>query len=200
MSHYSLVVGYHGCDRSVGENVLLGKEELSPKENPWDWLGTGIYFWEGSPQRALAFAEEKKQKGWGDNPITEPYVLGAYVNLANCFDLTDVEAVDELPSHYELLLETLRLQEEPIPVNRSPKEVDHHDLVLRFLDCAVVNFAMTQLDEKAPEGRDLYYQTVRGVFLEGDPVYPGARIFQKTHVQIAVRDPSCVIGYFRPSW
>jgi len=114
--------------------------------------------------------------------------------------LTDIEAVEELPSHYELLLETLRIQGQPIPENRSPKGNDHHDLVLRFLDCAVVNFAMTQLDKKVPEGRDLYYQTVRGVFLEGDAVYPGARIFQKTHVQIAVRDPSCVVGYFRPSW
>jgi len=60
VANYSLVVGYHGCDRAVGESVLLGEEELSPKENPWDWLGTGIYFWEGSPHRALAFAQGRQ--------------------------------------------------------------------------------------------------------------------------------------------
>ena len=200
MSHYSLVVGYHGCDRSVGENVLLDKEQLSPKENPWDWLGTGIYFWEGSPQRALAFAEEKKERGWGDNPITEPYVLGAYVNLGNCFDLTDVQAVEELPTHYDFLREALEASGRGLPENRSPKGDEHHDLVLRYLDCAVVNLAMAQSDKQAPKGRDHCFQTVRGVFVEGDPVYPGSRIFQKTHVQIAVRDPSCIVGYFRPSW
>lgn len=199
MSRYSLVVGYHGCDRAVGERVLLGQEELSPRENPWDWLGTGIYFWEGSPRRALAFAEEKKERGRGDNPIEDPYVLGAYVNLGNCFDLTDVGAVEELPVHHALLKRTLEEAGRRIPENRNPKGNEGHDLVLRFLDCAVMNLAMTEFDKRAPVGRDHYYQTVRGVFVEGKPVYEGARIFQKTHVQVAVRDPSCIIGYFRPS-
>jgi hypothetical protein len=42
------------------------------------------------------------------------------------------------------------------------------------------------------------YQTVRGAFMEGTPVYPGAGIFEKTHIQIAVRDPDWILGYFRP--
>ncbi|MBL4847511.1 MAG: hypothetical protein JKY65_18490 [Planctomycetes bacterium] len=199
MAHYSLVVGYHGCDRSVGERVLLGKEELSLKTNPWDWLGTGIYFWEGSPRRALAFAEEKKKRGWGDNPIVEPYVIGAYINLGNCFDLTDIEAVQEIPTHHQLLLKTLTDAGKPIPTNRSPRGEEHHDLVLRNLDCLVMNFTMRVFDSKAADGSSYYHQTVRGVFVEGDPVYEGARIYEKTHVQIAVRDPSSIIGYFRPS-
>jgi hypothetical protein len=41
------VLGYHGCDREVGEAVLAGETELLPSENDWDWLGTGIYFCEG---------------------------------------------------------------------------------------------------------------------------------------------------------
>lgn len=199
MAHFSLVVGYHGCDKSVGERVLLGQEELSPKTNPWDWLGTGIYFWEGSPRRALAFAEEKKRRGWGDNPIVEPYVIGAYINLGNCFDLTDIEAVREIPAHHQLLVKTLTEAGKSIPANKSPRGEDHHDLVLRNLDCMVMNFTMSEFDSKASEGNSFYYQTVRGVFVEGDPVYEGARIYEKTHIQVAVRDPSCVIGYFRPS-
>lgn len=199
MAHFSLVVGYHGCDKSVGERILLGEEELSPKTNAWDWLGTGIYFWEGSPRRALAFAEEKQRRGWGDSPITEPFVLGAYINLGNCFDLTDIEAVREIPDHHELLARTLTEAGKPIPANRSPRDEEHHDLVLRNLDCMVMNFTMREFDRRAAEGSPYYYQTVRGVFLEGDPVYEGARIYEKTHIQIAVRDPSCIIGYFRPA-
>jgi hypothetical protein len=143
MAHHSIVVGYHGCDRSVGEGVLLKNELLTPKTNPWDWLGTGIYFWEGSPRRALAFAEEKKKRGWGDVPVVEPYVVGALINLGNCFHLADIEAVRELPAHHANLLETLRATGTAIPQNRSPRGDETHDLVLRNLDCAVMNFAMT---------------------------------------------------------
>jgi hypothetical protein len=199
MANYSLAVGYHGCDKSVGERVLLGQEELSPKTNPWDWLGTGIYFWEGSPRRALAFAEEKMRRGWGEHPIKEPYVIGAHINLGNCFDLTDIEAVREIPAHHALLLKTMEEAGKPIPVNKSPRGEDHHDLVLRNLDCLVMNFTMREFDSRAAQGSTYYYQTVRGIFVEGEPVYEGARIYEKTHNQVAVRDPSCIIGYFRPS-
>jgi hypothetical protein len=42
------------------------------------------------------------------------------------------------------------------------------------------------------------FDTVRGMFREGGEVYPGAGFHEKTHVQIAVRDQRCIIGYFRP--
>ena len=34
--------------------------------------------------------------------------------------------------------------------------------------------------------------------MEGESVYPGAAIYSKTHIQIAVRDPACIMGYFLP--
>ena len=42
------------------------------------------------------------------------------------------------------------------------------------------------------------FQTVRGVFQEGETAFTGAGIKLKSHIQIAVRDPRAVIGYFRP--
>ena len=44
------------------------------------------------------------------------------------------------------------------------------------------------------------YQTVRGVFVEGEPAYDGAGIYTRTHVQIAVRDRACILGYFLPTF
>jgi len=44
----------------------------------------------------------------------------------------------------------------------------------------------------------LSYQTVRGWFTEGGPAFPGSGIERESHIQIAVRDPSCIIGVFRP--
>ena len=52
------VVGFHSCDKEVGMKVLNGEMDLNPSENPWDWLGSGIYFWEQNPDRALEYANE----------------------------------------------------------------------------------------------------------------------------------------------
>ena len=51
-----LILGFHGCDESIVDNILLGKEDLKQSDNTYDWLGHGIYFWENSPSRALEFA------------------------------------------------------------------------------------------------------------------------------------------------
>jgi glycosyltransferase involved in cell wall biosynthesis len=40
------VVGYHGCDQSILEDILLGKSEIKRSANDYDWLGNGVYFWE----------------------------------------------------------------------------------------------------------------------------------------------------------
>ena len=55
------LLGYHGCDREVGEAVLAGQTELLVSENDWDWLGPGIYFWENSDRRALDWARYAKK-------------------------------------------------------------------------------------------------------------------------------------------
>ena len=48
-----LILGYHGCDRGIGEAGLPGKAELKVSENAYDWLGHGIYFWEHNPTLQL---------------------------------------------------------------------------------------------------------------------------------------------------
>jgi hypothetical protein len=53
----SFVPGYHGCDRETGERLLLN-QPFQPSENTYDWLGSGIYFWEANPDRALEWAKE----------------------------------------------------------------------------------------------------------------------------------------------
>ena len=41
-----LIVGFHGCDKSIRDKVLTNPEEgLKPSNNIYDWLGSGIYFW-----------------------------------------------------------------------------------------------------------------------------------------------------------
>jgi len=68
-----------------------------------------------------------------------------------------------------------------MPQNRDGRGSRQGDKVLRFRDCAVIDFAARVVAET--EG--IKYQTVRGVFLEGKPAFPGSKIAAKSHIQIA---------------
>jgi hypothetical protein len=140
------LIGYHGCDRQVGEAVLAGGNPLAPSTNDYDWLGPGIYFWVDSPERGMDWAREQKrrQAEHSSTRINDPFVIGAFY-------------------------------------------------LKRELDCAVIKSVHT-LRKKAEEEP---YQTVYGVFEEGKPLYKNAGFRNKTHVQIAVIDPACILGYFR---
>jgi hypothetical protein len=43
-----IVLGYHGCEPAFADALLRGDVTLDawePSQNPYDWLGHGIYFW-----------------------------------------------------------------------------------------------------------------------------------------------------------
>jgi len=65
---------------------------------------------------------------------------------------------------------------------------------LRLLDCAVINNCLDDLAEKG-----LTFDTIRGAFLEGNPIFEGTTISAETHIQVAVRNRSCILGVFRPN-
>jgi hypothetical protein len=190
-----LVLGFHGCDREVGEAILCGSvQHLIQSENKYDWLGSGIYFWENDPLRAWEFAEEgnrkpKHQRGH----IAEPFVIGAVIDLGFCLNLTDRRALDELSVAYD----TLKLSYssgEQMPENKGS------NFGARFRDRAVIEMLHATrgiLDEEEP-GTLPQYDSVRSPFPEGDFLYEGAGFQAKNHIQIAVRNTSCIKGYFRP--
>lgn len=84
------VLAYHGCDRSIGERILAGREHLRISENEYDWLGSGAYFWEASPARAFRWAEFLQTKPESSQGrIQEPFVIGAIVATGRCLDLAE---------------------------------------------------------------------------------------------------------------
>lgn len=56
------VIAYHGCDIRVAD-MVLGGHPFKPSENSYDWLGTGVYFWEYGASRALQFARWQAARG-----------------------------------------------------------------------------------------------------------------------------------------
>lgn len=183
----SFILGFHGCDREVGEKILRGDEpDLKPSEKAYDWLGKGIYFWEGNVARAWKWAEDRKAQG----KINEPFVIGAIIDLRHCLDLFSTEAMQMVRTAHAGLEKMMQAAGQPMPQNVGPTP----DKAGRRLDCAVINALHTQRHEEGLEAFD----SVRGPFLEGDPIYPGAGFRAESHIQICVRTVDCIKGYFRP--
>jgi hypothetical protein len=42
------------------------------------------------------------------------------------------------------------------------------------------------------------YDSVIGYFAEGESIYEGGELRHQNHLQICVRNPSCILGYFLP--
>ena len=180
-----IVVGYHGCTENFARSLLLGNlpvQHWRPSTNEWDWLGHGLYFWEHSPERALRWAREKYSKRQD-----KPAVLGAVLQLGRCFDLLNEAQTILLAESYQFLVQDFAQKGLALPKNRGA------GLKRRDLDNLVIN---NRLDEL--KAVDVEYDTVRGAFFEGDPVYPGAGFARESHIQIAVRNPACILGVFRP--
>lgn len=120
--------------------------------------------------------------------LVEPTVIGAVIDAGFCLDLISsngIRAVDVAHSKFNDVIQ--------VAGSKMPENVGGGDLHLRKLDCAVINFL-----HKAREKANLpAFDTVRGVFTEGDHVYTNSGFRRKTHIQICVRNQSNIHGVFR---
>ncbi|MBW8888982.1 MAG: hypothetical protein JF616_14605 [Fibrobacteres bacterium] len=192
-SFSSFILAYHGCNRSIGEKILSGKDKLKPSRNKYDWLGNGAYFWESDPARAFEYADHiKKNPGKSKSIIQDPFVIGAIIDLGNCLNLLQYDHLQIVKQGYFSLESMIESINGEMPRNKAIE--DGADLLLRPLDCAVIELLHASNRENGkPE-----FDTVRGVFFEGNHLYPNAGFKEKNHIQICVRTPRSIKGYFRP--
>lgn len=179
-------IGYHGCDQETANAVLARGDNLRASKNDYDWLGHGIYFWLDSPERALYWAKQTKKE--------KPAVNGAIINPGHCLNLADSAHVKSLQDTYTTLKSAYEKLGLELPKNNIQ---DAQGLLLRRkLDCRVIQLLhkFAELTAEPP------YDSVLGVFEEGAPMFPGSAMKERTHVQIAVRNPSHILGYFRPQF
>lgn len=157
---------------------------MAPSLNKYDWLGSGIYFWEGDSKRAFEFAKDTKK-------CEEPFVIGAILNLGHCFDLTSRDDLELLRVGWENVV---------VPsigegiVNKPSRKGEKGELMLRYLDCYVIN-ALQEFNKS--KGIRLF-DSVRGAFWEGEEIYPTAGFREKSHIQLCICNPDCIIGLFLP--
>ena len=183
----SFVLGFHGCEKQVALDILNTPDKhLDFSDNEEDWLGPGIYFWEGSVRRAWEWALGKQRRG----SIRHPYVLGAVIDLKRCFDLFDRAASDELKVAHQTLVDSYNNAKQAIPINGGRGK----DKPARRLDCAVfksLHYMRSTINRPAID-------SIRGAFLEGEELYNGAGFLTETHIQICIRNRECIKGYFLP--
>jgi hypothetical protein len=186
----SFVLGYHGCDRKIAERVLAGRQPLLASHNDYDWLGDGIYFWEHNARRAFQFACEVRDRPHNvQQRIRNPAVIGAIVDLGLCLNLLDARFIEMVQQAYEDLVRLAREGNSPLPRNAVGP-----DLLLRKLDCAVIRC----LHVTREGNEDEPFDSVRAAFFEGERLYDNAGFAARNHIQICVRNPACIKGYFRP--
>jgi hypothetical protein len=200
-SRPGLLIGFHGCDVATRDTLLNAPNKIEKSEKPYDWLGHGMYFWENNADRALEWARDKKKK----RHIKTPSIIGAVLDIGYCCDFTDARFIGMLKSYYSLLEETYSDAGEVLPQNRNIVNDPNNDTILRELDCKVIEFMHDQIMKQVQEdinemGLSEYkmFDSVRGMFREGGPAFRGAGIFEKTHVQICIRNQNCIKGFFLP--
>ena len=183
-----LLIGFHGCEKAIRDDIIAGKRVLIESANGHDWLGRRIYFWENNFERAMDFATNPP----GNKKIETPSVLGAVIDLQFCLDLLDTVFLNRVKFSYYSLSISAKMIGKELPHNRPTKY--SKDLLIRELDYAVIE---TLHLERARSGVKPF-DSVRGVFTEGTELYPGAGFHDKNHIQICIRNPNCIKGYFLP--
>ncbi|MGC3978331.1 MAG: hypothetical protein QM751_08995 [Paludibacteraceae bacterium] len=195
------MIGFHGCDESVRNSLVNYPNKIKKSQEVFDWLGNGFYIWENNYLRALKWAEDKQKRG----TLSIPSVVGVVYQLDYCLDFTDSEFIEILSEYYDLLKTDLKVAGKTLPINKNLPKDKYHDLILRELDCAVIEYLHQKIEEKvnldiSNHGFSKYkpFDTVRGIFTEGGPAFDGAGIQAKNHIQVCIRNINCIKGFFMP--
>lgn len=197
----NLTIGFHGCDLSVRNNLVSNPDKVKKSQEKFDWLGNGFYVWENNYARALKWAEDKKRRG----RINTPSVVGVVYQLDYCLDFTDSEFIELLPVYYGLMKSDLSVANKKNPVNKELPKDKYHDFIFRELDCAVIEYMHQKISEQIQSdikensfSEYRHFDSARGIFTEGGPIFEGAGIQSKNHIQVCIRNLNCIKGFFIP--
>ncbi|HNY62886.1 MAG TPA: hypothetical protein PLH70_04200 [Bacteroidales bacterium] len=197
----NLTIGFHGCDEIVRDNLVNNPNSVKKSQETYDWLGNGFYVWENNYERALQWAKDKKLRG----TLEVPSVVGVIYLLDYCLDFTDSKFIDVLSEYYQLFKDDLKVSGKTLPKNKDLPKDQYHDLILRELDCAVIEYLHQKIGEKIIQNKTekgfselRAFDTVRGIFTEGGPAFDGAGIQLKSHIQVCIRNLNCIKGFFIP--
>lgn len=160
-------------------------------------MGHGFYIWENNYDRALEWAKDKQKRG----KIEKASVIGVVFTLYYCLDLLDSEFIKMLSAFYGVMENDFSKLGKELPKNKDVKEDKHKDMLIRELDCAVIEYLHQKIHEEKVNDPNTFikeFDSARGVFTEGGPAFPGAGVQKKSHLQVCIRNMDCIKGFFLP--
>lgn len=152
---------------------------------------------EGDEERARSFAEAAASQPYRRltaAPIATPAVVGCVFSVQRCLDMTTRAGRLEFENAYLRFHAGRLCTGAPMPVNAQTSPSDQETL-LRGLDRAVIQFI--HASNLKVDGTD-HFQAVRGAFRQGPEIAPRSGFHRDSHVQIALRDFTCIKGWFLP--
>lgn len=117
--------------------------------------------------------------------IYTPFVIGAIIELGNCLNLIEPDSISIVNEAYEELKKTVKDAGGKLPKNKDAN---------RALDCAVIKY----VHESNVRADRPAYDTIRSPFHEGGELYEGANFSKRLHMEVCVKNPRCIKGYFLP--
>lgn len=169
------MIGYHGTSREAAESILAANNEFEFSDKPGDWLGKGAYFWQDAPYRAW---------DWACRDNKEPTVVESVITIRR-EELMDLLDWKQEGSCAELLKKSYKAlrNHETLPNQGRSRHVKYRPLDRKVIDYLIDNIL-------AKNGVDIF--AVRAGFIEGNKIFIGSALYEKTHVQIAVRNNSII--------
>jgi hypothetical protein len=187
---------YHGTTVELAKRIF-DQRKFKVSRNTYDWLGPGVYFYQDSPLKALAWAQryavEECAKG------TAAAVIAVDIDLSSSFDIFR-------PENHEILVEVHRQtkanptelqnvkQHRPV-LRREDGERFHlfnsqplgHDRLMgnNFVDAKTVSRAIQIVTDK----RQVAYNCARYFFWEGKELYSGSYFFDHSNLQLCILGP-----------
>ena len=137
------VYGYHGTSKRSAQEILERGFDFSI--NDYDWLGTGVYFFQDAPMRAVSWAKER----YPDSPA----VIKSELILKNCIDLLDIDWYPIIRETYEMFVKEYEKAKIPLPPQNPLKSKAHR------LDCAFFNYIV----EKVFASQNVTIDSIRGM-------------------------------------
>lgn len=203
-----IVLAYHGCDVTTRDSLVRGDTRPVLSRNSYDWLGDGMYFFEGDADRALKLASTSHahpDRLLTRQPIATPAVVGAVLDVDRWLDLTTQDGIANFTAAAANVMVAHESGATDLPTNK-PSFPGDEDLLHRGFDRAVCQ--MVHALREIAHGKALQsgntphivatapYQASRGAFEQGRAISIASALCADTHIQIAVHDLHCIKGWF----
>lgn len=186
MNKHFTIRALHATTQDIATTIL--QEGFKNSQNSYDWLGSGIYFFQEAPNFAYHWATQDRKEGQLDDVA----LIAADIDVTGFIDLLDYEWGGTLKDTYR------SLDEQGDPDFRKVQE-RQQEFVLgsdkrqgHWLDRYVLEASVTML-----EANDIYITGIRSAFWEGSRLYPKSHLMDRQHIQIAVREVSAIKNLWR---